>query len=673
MVRTALLYARCRRCSSRPAGCGSSDGGGSQVRPRSGSSCSRCSRRSSARAGAGPLARSRACARSPSRVAFDARRSTRGPFDDEARLLRPAAARPARTGPAASTTSACRSRPPRQPLMHGVVLLAIFGFCLAIALARRRPPAAARRARARRGRRLAGDARRRPGFGARRRSSSAACSSLLACGAAGGRRRALRPARRRRRACSCSPRSAATSSPAVAKGEFLSLAGAGTRTTSPTSPVGVRYVWDANYDGIHFPKKPTMVLTVDGAAALRLLARDDARRRSRATTGSRTLSGIATTSRADPQLPRDPLLPARARATERLAASRRDGRGAPRPRTCPGRAPGRLRPARHRRRSSIGSAASPSSPDGAARGTTATRSGATRRGRRPVQLARSRRRRRSGTRPRSRYLEIAPGAAVPPFGDRTGRERRSGRCSQHPVFGPSCGRTLPLYRRRAASSRRAPRTPYAAVVDARGVVPLGGRASRTTSSRRASRACRRSSTSSLRDEARLLPALRRRDGADAPLARASRPASPSGSRAATYDDDEGALDGHRPRRARLGRGLVRRLGLAAVRPDAGPRPARRARTTTASAELRRTERAARSEPGPRRRPPGFSVLGELAAQPRPGHDRRTGRDVPGDILAAPAQPRDRREPAEAARRARRSASVALIAVAKLVVRRGRAT
>ena len=41
--------------------------------------------------------------------------------------------------------------------------------------------------------------------------------------------------------------------------------------------LGVRYVWDAQYDGIQFPVRPTTVLEDRGPATRALLARVDAR------------------------------------------------------------------------------------------------------------------------------------------------------------------------------------------------------------------------------------------------------------------------------------------------------------------------------------------------------------------------------------------------------------
>src|SRR5918999_1649626 len=56
---------------------------------------------------------------------------------------------------------------------------------------------------------------------------------------------------------------AAATSPAVAKGEFLDWK-RWDFYDRPDDPVGVRYVWDATYDGLSFPEKETKVLTVEG-------------------------------------------------------------------------------------------------------------------------------------------------------------------------------------------------------------------------------------------------------------------------------------------------------------------------------------------------------------------------------------------------------------------------
>ena len=69
------------------------------------------------------------------------------------------------------------------------------------------------------------------------------------------------------------------------------------------------------------------------------------------------------------------------------------------------------------------------------------------------------------------------------------------------------------------------------------------------------------------DPRRLLPALRGRDGGDAAHARDPVPCR---SRLHRRDVEGRRLDGDRPSGARLGRGLVRGVRLARVRPDAGP-------------------------------------------------------------------------------------------------------
>ena len=71
-------------------------------------------------------------------------------------------------------------------------------------------------------------------------------------------------------------------------------------------------------------------------------------------------------------------------------------------------------------------------------------------------------------------------------------------------------------------------------------------------------------------EARLLPAVRRDDGADAPV---PRDPGPRRRRVHERDVERRHVDGDRPRRACLGRGLVRRSRLAHVRSDAGTRHA----------------------------------------------------------------------------------------------------
>ena len=66
----------------------------------------------------------------------------------------------------------------------------------------------------------------------------------------------------------------------------------------------------------------------------------------------------------------------------------------------------------------------------------------------------------------------------------------------------------------------------------------------------------------------------------------------------SYNSEQAALEGDRPRRARLGRGVVPRLWLASVRPDAGPRR----RSTAPTARRRVGFNAAAVSAADRRRP-----------------------------------------------------------------------
>ena len=149
--------------------------------------------------------------------------------------------------------------PAVHPGMHGVILLAVFGFCLALALA-----IAARRA-------MAAGLMLVTGAGwpstllsggheiARGTWILLALLVLLAgLGARSltGVRRALVPA-----ALVVVAAVAASASPALAKPEFLRWQ-RWDFYTRPDTAVGVRYVWDSTYTGIRFPKKRTVVLKV---------------------------------------------------------------------------------------------------------------------------------------------------------------------------------------------------------------------------------------------------------------------------------------------------------------------------------------------------------------------------------------------------------------------------
>jgi protein-glutamine gamma-glutamyltransferase len=150
--------------------------------------------------------------------------------------------------------------PREHPLMHGVVLVAVFAFCLAlgIALAARRPLAASIVL-------LVGAAwpvtlvpRNELQWGA-----AMLAVTLLLLAAAGARPpRSVRPAAIAA-AVLVVASLAAAAQPAVAKGEFLNWK-RWDPYDKPDDPVGVRYVWDANYDGLEFPEKKTHVLTVEG-------------------------------------------------------------------------------------------------------------------------------------------------------------------------------------------------------------------------------------------------------------------------------------------------------------------------------------------------------------------------------------------------------------------------
>jgi transglutaminase-like putative cysteine protease len=153
--------------------------------------------------------------------------------------------------------------PRRYALMHGVILLAVFAFCLVLALgiAARRPVPA--------GLALvvgAGwPATLLTGGNELLRGTLILAGVLVLLAGLSARdgesfARALPAA-----AAVALAALAASTSPAVAKGEFLNW-----QTwdfyTRPQSPVSVSYVWDSNYTGIRFPKKVTTVLRVKAPA-----------------------------------------------------------------------------------------------------------------------------------------------------------------------------------------------------------------------------------------------------------------------------------------------------------------------------------------------------------------------------------------------------------------------
>ena len=150
--------------------------------------------------------------------------------------------------------------PPEHPLMHGIVLLAVFGFCLAagLAIAARRPIVAALVL-------LVGSAWPVTLVPANelRWGAAVLAVTLMLLAAAGARPpRGLRTPAIAAAALVVASLVAATS-PAVAKGEFLDWK-RWDLYDRPDDPVGVRYVWDASYEGIEFPEKKTRVLTIEG-------------------------------------------------------------------------------------------------------------------------------------------------------------------------------------------------------------------------------------------------------------------------------------------------------------------------------------------------------------------------------------------------------------------------
>jgi transglutaminase-like putative cysteine protease len=148
---------------------------------------------------------------------------------------------------------------PRHGNMHGVVLMAIFGFCLVIALgiAARRPVVASLGLVAG----AAWPATLLPGESPLLRGAFILAGALVLM--AGLSTRDGRVLARGLVAIGavCLAALAASTSPAVAKEAFL-----GWKDwdfyTKPARPVTVGYVWNSSYDGIEFPKKRTVVFEV---------------------------------------------------------------------------------------------------------------------------------------------------------------------------------------------------------------------------------------------------------------------------------------------------------------------------------------------------------------------------------------------------------------------------
>ena len=197
--------------------------------------------------------------------------------------------------------------------------------------------------------------------------------------------------------------------------------------------------------------------------------------------------------------------------------------------------------------------------------------------------------------------------------------RRAARSSTARAAGPSAGGCSSA-RRTRARLRAGP--------------PAGRRRARRTRSWRASSATSRTASPTTRTrrcaayplesflfrDRRLLPAVRRRDGAAAADGRRPR-ARGGGFTTGTLRPATHAVDGHRHRRPRLGRGVVPALRLGPVRPDAGGRPG--ARAAAAAAPL--DQEPARRGRQPRRRRRGAELLADpgraAAARTRRGGGR----------------------------------------------------
>jgi protein-glutamine gamma-glutamyltransferase len=198
--------------------------------------------------------------------------------------------------------------PAAHPRMHSVILIAVFGFCLALGLA-----IAARRAAAALLVLVVGagwPATLLSGGNELARGAVLLAAALVVLAGLAARDWGVlgRSVAAGVGVVLCAV--AASSSPAVAKTELLSWQ-QWDFYTHPQKPVSVSYVWRSDYTGVHFPKKVTTVLRVKGPAASLYW---------RATTldlfnGRDWVERLTPTVPAHPApLPRrDPLLPAEAR------------------------------------------------------------------------------------------------------------------------------------------------------------------------------------------------------------------------------------------------------------------------------------------------------------------------------------------------------------------------
>ena len=440
----------------------------------------------------------------------------------------------------------------QQPHMHGVVVLAIFGFCLLLAqfVAARKPLPAVLTV-------IAGAGWPATLYPVESIAIGAVILAAVLWVLAG--MRASRPV------------------PALLAGAVLVVAATGASTSAALAKdgvlawerwdlngrsrqVSVKYVWDANYGGIEFPKQKTTVLRIRGPQRglyWRATTLDQF-------TADRWIEDPTplSTGLATGNLPSDPLLPARSLNRRTWVKQQVEVVA--------------LRDAH------IVAAAQPIGLDAPQLGGVFFLSdgivrvyGGLKRGQRytaysyaprpePAQLARV-----GPEYPPAldRFLQIGR-TRVEPFGA-DGRDARV-----DALFGDERYLALWPYEglwNEAQRLRAGARTPYGAVVAIETWLrETGGFAydesPRPTGRAAAARALRG------RGQARLLPALRRCDGPHAPLSRYSRACR----RGVHERQARGRrLDRHRPQCACLGRGLVPRLRLAGVRPDPGSgRPCR---------------------------------------------------------------------------------------------------
>ena len=481
--------------------------------------------------------------------------------------------------------------------MHGVVVLAIFGFCLVLA-----PRDRGRDVRSSRSWRWSpAPAGPRPSYPVAERPLSARDPRRRALGARRPARRPGRvPALARRRGAAFSWRRRGVDLGGGREGRRPRLGGLGPEQPFG-GPISVSYVWDAKYGGIQFSKKETNRPPHHRSEARALLAGDDARSVRR-----------GPLAREPDSAARPALRPGGCRATRccrparwtRAPGSKQEVEvgGAPRPAHRRRRAAGRAR-----RRPS--SAASSTSPAGSCASTAASSAG-----RRytvysyaprpePAELARVGAEVSAGG--STRFLEIGrtriravrrrrPRCARATRSSTTSATSRSGRTR-------SCGT-------QAKRLRAGARTPYGAVV----AIETWLRHHRRLRLRRVAAAADRRPAAARplrhRGQARLLPALRRRDGADAPL-----PRDPGARRRRLHERQARGrqLDRHRPQRARLGRGLVPR---ATAGSPSTRRPGRGALAGNYSAVVHRIQRRRR---GRRVRPAAGAGVDRRRERARP--------------------------------------------------------